>query len=128
MCITTNGFVKSNGECVMGRGCAKEASTRFKGLAKRLGDLIKTVGNVVHVFNEERLITFPVKHVWWKPADLELIKQSAIVLSNEAKEHPAMTFYLPRPGCGNGGRDWLTEVKPLLESVDLPDNVVVVSR
>ena len=24
ICITTNGFVKANGECVMGRGCAKQ--------------------------------------------------------------------------------------------------------
>lgn len=128
VCITTNGFVKQNGECVMGRGCAREASIKFPGLAKRLGDMIKTVGNVLHTFNDERLITFPVKHVWWKPADFELIKQSAEALATEASEHPAMIFYLPRPGCGNGGRNWETEVKPILESVGLPDNVVVVSR
>ncbi len=27
--ITTNGFVKKDGSCVMGRGCAKEAALRF---------------------------------------------------------------------------------------------------
>ena len=25
-CITTNGFIKKDGTCVMGRGCAKQAA------------------------------------------------------------------------------------------------------
>ncbi len=32
LCITTNGYVKNNGECVMGRGCALEAKTRWPDL------------------------------------------------------------------------------------------------
>jgi hypothetical protein len=39
-CITTNGFVKSNGECVMGRGIARTCRDRFAGLARRLGWMI----------------------------------------------------------------------------------------
>ena len=31
--ITTNGFVRKNGTAVMGRGCAREAATRFPGFA-----------------------------------------------------------------------------------------------
>jgi len=27
--ITTNGFVKNNGEAVMGRGCAREAARKY---------------------------------------------------------------------------------------------------
>jgi hypothetical protein len=30
--ITTNGYVKGNGACVMGRGCAKEARDSFPGI------------------------------------------------------------------------------------------------
>lgn len=48
-CITTNGFVKRNGECVMGRGCAKTAADRWFGLTERLGSLIKHRGNNVHM-------------------------------------------------------------------------------
>jgi len=47
-CITTNGFIKSNGTCVMGRGCAKEAASKWLELPGRLGDLIKKMGNMVH--------------------------------------------------------------------------------
>jgi hypothetical protein len=30
--ITTNGFVKRDGTCVMGRGCAKQATIKLPGL------------------------------------------------------------------------------------------------
>jgi hypothetical protein len=35
--ITTNGFVKRDRTCVMGRGCAKQAAIRFPGLPNKLG-------------------------------------------------------------------------------------------
>lgn len=37
ICITTNGFVKSNGHAVMGRGCAKQATVRYPDVPKILG-------------------------------------------------------------------------------------------
>ena len=69
VCITTNGFVKSNGQCVMGRGCAKTASERFPDLPSRLGSYINRYGNRVFDMGrfgrsrDERthLVTFPVK-------------------------------------------------------------------
>lgn len=124
-CITTNGFVKSNGQCVMGRGCAKEARDKFKGLAGKLGTLIKSTGNVVYFFRDKRIITFPTKHVWWDPSDIELIKKSAGQLAGIARANPDRLFYLPRPGCGNGGLRW-ENVKPEIKGL-LPDNVIVVS-
>lgn len=127
VCITTNGTVKTNGACVMGRGCAKEAMIRFPDLPLGVGAHIKTEGNIPLYCRGWKLFTFPVKHEWWERADLQLIQESAQILANYAKERPALVFYLPRPGCGNGKLDWNTEVKPLLESLDLPDNIVIVS-
>jgi hypothetical protein len=123
-CITTNGFVKRNGECVMGRGCAREARDRFPGLAKLLGDTIKRLGNKVYVFGTLRIISFPTKHVWWEKSDLPLIEKSAQELANFARATPNNIFYLPRPGCGNGRLKW-SDVKPAIEGI-LPDNVVIV--
>lgn len=127
-CITTNGFVKKNGECVMGRGCAQEAKNKFKGLATALGDRIERYGNRVHTFCKDEfgqnIITFPTKHVWWKPSDLELIKKSADELRMLATAQPNVIFYLPRPGCGNGQLKW-SDVRPVIEGI-LPDNVVIV--
>lgn len=78
--ITTNGTVKKNGECVMGRGCAAEAKKKYLGLALNLGTRIEFYGNVPLVFEQERLVTFPVKHRWYEKADLQLIAKSVSAL------------------------------------------------
>jgi hypothetical protein len=126
VCITTNGFVKKDGTCVMGRGCAKEATERIPNIAFRLGQRIRTFGNITFYFQDIQLISFPVKHYWWNKADIDLIKQSTVYLADFAAMWPDKTFILPRPGCGNGKLDW-KDVKPILEGI-LPDNVLVVSK
>lgn len=124
--ITTNGAVKQNGECVMGRGCALEAKTRFPGLARELGRKLQEHGNFVFRFTAQRLVSFPVKHLWHQAADLDLIRRSAhgLMKALDAGAVPA-PVYLPRPGCGNGQLTW-EQVKPVLEGV-LDDRVVVVT-
>jgi hypothetical protein len=130
ICITTNGFVKSNGEAVMGRGCAKEATVKVPGITKILGGLISLRGNHVNMLTDRPLpliMSFPVKHKWWEEADLALIKRSAEELA-EFGSHgwSHKQFMLPRPGCGNGRLSW-SDVKPVIENI-LPDWVTVVSR
>ena len=130
--ITTNGSVKTNGECVMGRGCAKEARDRCPGLAKLLGDKIAEKGNHVHFLyseGQEDLIdvySFPVKHKWMEKADIKLIERSARELVHEMIGMPSDTGYLvsptssvivlPRPGCGNGGLRW-EDVKEVISPI-----------
>jgi hypothetical protein len=124
-CITTNGYVRTDGACVMGRGCAREAKQRFPQLPYQLGALLRQPGgNRLHVFPEHGLLTFPVKHAWMEPADPALIATSAAQLTDFAALQPDKTFLLPRPGCGNGQLTW-EQVRPLLEG--LPDNVMVVT-
>lgn len=120
--ITTNGDVRRDGCCVMGRGCAKEAALKYPTLPRVLGASIIKWGNTVQFHEAYNLFSFPVKHHWNEPADLELIAQSVekfnrIILSS-------CTYVMPRPGCGNGGRTW-EEVQPLL--INLPDNVTVIT-
>lgn len=127
VCITTNGTVKKNGECVMGRGCALEAKTRWPRLPQVLGTAIKQFGNHVRRFvggDGLDVVCFPVKHNWYEQADLELIKQSVEELAPHAEAESHLTYVLPRPGCGNGRLTW-AQVKPLLES--LPNNVLVIT-
>lgn len=121
ICITTNGFVKNNGECVMGRGVALQCKQRFPMFPKILGDAIVKNGNVVNMFVNYRLITLPVKHNWWEKADLELIEKSIKALT---KVRPIEgNIYLTRPGCHNGRLKW-DEVKQILEKY-LDDNFIV---
>ncbi len=131
-CITTNGMVKRDGSCVMGRGCAKEAATRYRSLPLLLGQMIRRHGNMVFHFSHasspdltEEILTFPVKRRWMEPADPKLILKSAAALHHAATGTPDTIYLLPRPGCGNGQLKW-KDVKPLLTF--LPDNVLVITK
>src|SRR5712691_6053848 len=121
--IPTNGSVKRNGECVMGRGLAFQASNRFQNLAQVLGTKIMEAGNVVHAFLEYRLYTFPVKNMWQEDADLGLIERSLQQLVGKARLVNRYPVALPRVGCGNGRLAW-EDVKPVLEKY-LDENFVV---
>lgn len=122
--ITTNGFVKANGECVMGRGCAREARDRWPWLAKMLGAIIREDGNHVYRFPMDwgSLVTFPAKPErgpngepgWQARAEPALIERSAAELVRIVDGFDLPWCVLPRPGCGNGGLAW-EDVRPLLE-------------
>lgn len=122
--ITTNGTVTKSGLAVMGRGCALEATHKFPGLRTSLGWKLKTSGNHVHVLRvgefenpSEVLVSFPVKHEWFQPADLELIRKSALELRSVVSNYKhTVRVVLPRPGCGNGKLRW-EDVKPVLEPI-----------
>lgn len=123
--ITTNGFVKKSGECVMGRGCAKEARDMFPGLAKRLGERIDKHGNHVHLIGSPKvdskvknLVSFPVKHNWWENADPLLIHHSAVELVTLAEQMLWEKVVLPRPGCGNGSLEWEEVSMLLMDELD----------
>lgn len=126
--ITTNGFVKNNGEAVMGRGCALEAAKKYPSLSKDLGVRIKHSGNRVFGFKYDKdiIFTFPVKHNWYEKADIDLIARSALQLIDEIVHSPVNVNHfdmyikshivIPRPGCGNGGLEWY-QVQPMLEEI-----------
>jgi hypothetical protein len=107
--ITTNGFVKRNGEAVMGRGCALEAAKKWPNLPKLLGEAILMNGNHVYGFRLGTvylLLTFPVKHAWYEKADIVLIVRSAYELVEYVDAWAFQKIVMPRPGCGNGGLNW----------------------
>lgn len=125
--ITTNGFVKKNGEAVMGRGCALEASQRFPWLPEELGRRINRYGNIPFGFfyDENSLLTMPVKHNWWEKADIELIKKSAAHLNLMTDLYQFKNIVMPQPGCGNGQLSW-QKVKPILDNI-LDDRFVAIT-
>lgn len=121
--VTTNGFVKNNGACVMGRGISKQAAEKFERLPFELGALIKQFGNIPFQFDSYGIISMPVKRNWWEKANLELIESSAKKLVKaQVSKYP---ICLPRPGCSNGKLDW-KDVKPILEKYLDPEKFLVV--
>lgn len=155
ICITTNGFVKKNGACVMGRGCALEATHKFPGIEFRLGAMIKAHGNVVQVCDAgpPAIVAFPTKPTslritnveeqivraqqrgmlagqnapgWMCKADALLIERSCQQLVALADVANWWRIVLPRPGCGAGELTWEGHVQTILESW-LDDRFIVMS-
>lgn len=130
--ITTNGFIKKSGECVMGAGVAKLFKEQIPELPKKLGDHINRAANTIAIFPEYRLFSFPVKHNWFEIADIELIRKSArdlnwIASMGELTE--AGLLFLPFPGIGNGKlkkEDVLPVLNEELSSFD--DRIVLVEK
>ena len=154
-CITTNGFRKSDGSCVMGRGCAKQMLERMPSIASRLGKLIEKWGNramCIGVMDGKTIVSYPVKPVfeicnaarsnavqhmqgkfkegdsipgWACVADTAIIVKSAHELVAMANKFGWQTVMIPRPGCGAGELGWDT-VKPLLEVI-LDDRFIAIT-
>lgn len=124
--ITTNGYVRKDGQAVMGRGIALEASQRFPGLAADLGMNLLDYGNHVYPFyypeSKFDLFTFPVKPVfgpngepgWKAKAQIPIILQSISELIRYVDKFEWMDILMPRPGCGFGQLKW-EDVKPKIE-------------
>jgi hypothetical protein len=124
--IPTNGIVKANGEAVMGAGMAKEAASRFPGLPAELGGRIKKTGNRNYYFTKYGVMTFPTKHDWKDPSDIQLITQSAAQLGKDLEvlrtQGRDIRYFLPKVGCGLGGLKWEDVRAAILPHLD--DNMV----
>lgn len=154
LCITTNGFVKSNSECVMGKGCAKQFTKFVPTIAKTLGDAISLNGNVTQVMFQDNkhptVLAFPVKPIgeisdgtnavahmqnkmpvgcfipgWACKAKLDIIVSSAHALITLTDAAGWKTVLVPRPGCGAGELLW-SDVYPVLRDI-LDDRFVSVT-
>lgn len=127
--IPTNGIVNKEKRAVMGAGMAKQAARMYPGIDLALGRAILDNGNIVQPIAAIQpygrdligIVSFPVKHHWNEQADLDLIRSSTEALrqmaDKDADKMMGRRIAMPRVGCGNGGRDWITEVKPILHEI-----------
>jgi len=143
VCVTTNGFVKTDGAAVMGAGIAKQAKERFPGIDYRLGHHIMTKGNCVGIIWEDPIIcSFPVKPTTMKltskdqlvphmrnkiklnttapggacVASLDIIRLSAHELFDLTEKNLWKHVCLTKPGCYNGNLRW-EDVEPILDEI-----------
>ena len=127
--IPTNGSVNVGNHAVMGKGLAADVRKRFPSFARELGYYLLDGPNVVQYFPEYHIITFPTKHEWYQPADMNLIRQSCRQLVELIENNNLQQVYLPRVGCGNGKLRW-EQVRPLLEEEfdDVKDRIIFVEH
>lgn len=135
LCILTNRIVISD-HLIMGAGVAKEAAERYPALPELWGE--QTLKHRGHVFftwvdnghatsnNTDLLIAFPTKNHYKDPSPPGLVLESSVELMQLVDKLSLKRVLLPRPGCGKGGLNWESEVRPLIAPV-LDDRVVVVT-
>lgn len=61
------------------------------------------------------ILNFPTKENWRNPSKLEYIEAGLKKFSNTYKEKGIKSIAFPMLGCGNGGLDFETQVKPLMD-------------
>lgn len=105
---------------VMGAGIAKEFKGRFPRMFEDYVKLCKTgkfkPGELYLFVTLKRFVlNFPTKRDWRdmsKIEDIELGLKKFVVLNKELR---FQSCAFPKLGCGLGGLDWNTEVRPLME-------------
>lgn len=132
--VTTNGVVKKDGNAVMGKGIALQASKLCPTAPRVLGRLLRRDGNhsyrICEISNEHMakrycVFSFPTKNDWRDKSDMDLICRSAHEIMALCDRYSISTCYLPAVGCGCGGLDWKNAVEPLLSEI-LDDRFIVV--
>lgn len=61
------------------------------------------------------ILNFPTKENWRNPSKLEYIEAGLKKFCNTYKEKGIKSIAFPMLGCGNGGLDFETQVKPLMD-------------
>ncbi len=129
ICVTTNAIIKKDGKLVMGAGVAKDFKNKIPNIDVTLGKYVSLYGNrVFHILLKSgiHVFSFPTKHNWRNKSDLDLIEQSCIQLKElVTKFKISGKIYLPAPGCSNGGLDWETEVKPIIEKYLVDEQYII---
>lgn len=115
--VPTNLTVTSSGHAVMGAGVARQCKRRYPEVTKVLGLSISAgLLQPVAIHLDPVIYSFPTKYHYKNGSDKNLIRHCAWKFSTlciDGLHRP--TVALPRIGCGLGGLDWETQVKPILE-------------
>lgn len=115
----------------MGGGIAYEALRRNPGLDRVCGEAIlnEDFSLGIDYLTGAHMLRFPTIDRIGDISSLEVIENSLEVLQKYCDKYPTIQVYLPKPGCGIGGLDWETEVKPLCEKyLSNLENITIVSK
>lgn len=137
--VTTNSCLNKNGDLIMGAGIAKEAKERCPDLPHFLSQTIK---DELYIRRENGdyeskdidvyygvshspygVIALQTKYDWKDPSPINLVEITLSNLVTFCTWHPKTIVHIPALGCGHGGLDWESQVRPLCEN--LPDNCIV---
>jgi len=105
---------------VMGKGIAADFKKIYPKMFeeyKRLCDNKELDIGKLYLYKTSNkwILNFPTKKHWRNPSTIEYIEKGLQALVKEATHLQLSDIAMPKLGCGNGGLDWETEVKPIVE-------------
>jgi len=105
---------------VMGKGIASDFKKYYPKMFEEYKELCNTnrlnIGDL-HLYKTSNkwILNFPTKEHWRSPSKIEFIEEGLKKLVKEAHKLQINDIAMPKLGCGNGGLDWESQVKPLVE-------------
>ena len=105
---------------VMGKGIASDFKRYYPKMFqeyKKLCDTNKLNIGTLHLYKTPNkwILNFPTKEHWRSPSKVEFIEKGLQQLVADAHKLQITDIAMPKLGCGNGGLDWESEVKPIVE-------------
>jgi len=105
---------------VMGKGIASDFKKYYPKMFKEYRELCNTnqfnIGDLyLYKTPNKWILNFPTKEHWRTPSKIEFIEKGLQKLVRDAYKLQLNDIAMPKLGCGNGGLDWESEVKPLVE-------------
>lgn len=105
---------------IMGKGIAKRFKEIYPDMYKlyrqHCEDGLLDVGKLsLHRDEKKWVLNFPTKKHWRNPSKIEYIESGLRKFVETYREKGITSISFPQLGCGNGGLDWESEVKPLME-------------
>lgn len=106
---------------VMGKGIAldykKKYPNMFNSYKKICNKKLMNIG-LLQLWKEndsDWILNFPTKYHWKNPSKLEYLEKGLQKFVEIYKDKGITSITFPQLGCQNGGLDWESEVKPLME-------------
>ncbi len=105
---------------VMGKGIAADFKKYYPEMFKQYKLMCNSgtfqVGNLfLYKTPNKWILNFPTKKHWKGKSTLEYIETGLKQLVLDSSKLQITDIAMPKLGCGNGGLDWESEVKPLIE-------------
>lgn len=124
--FTANSVLTKDGRLVMGAGNAKVVRDKFKGIDKRLGEVINGCKNpetyLIVKDTDTNIFALQTKVDWKDKSPLGLVKASIRYLKVLTERKPNRLFAVPYPAISHGG---LTKDVLVRYIEELPDNVYI---
>lgn len=105
---------------VMGKGIAADFKKIYPKMFEEYKSLCENgkldIGELyLYKTSNKWILNFPTKKHWKSPSTVEYIEKGLQKLIEQATKLQLTDIAMPKLGCGNGGLDWETQVKPIVE-------------